>query len=549
MDLPIIKKNYTIKERTHPNQKVCAHCNNYLMGYLEWENGTKFDSWELVHVLTKYCDECKKKVLNKNKKPKPNPQRYCKECNIPIQKGRHRCDPCNKEVIRIKKSLFDKNKRPLYNGFTREQENSFLQQCVSSGIDTTGLIQKEYKRIGKKSRSASWIIGRLKELGLYKKPDMNRSIQIRDRELREQTYKLISDLGFTLHTDNIKRKDIKVKCNECNTILNWYNMYRKGCTKCKAKLKREQKEKTKSEIRDNKNSAKIKEYTSRVETLKEFIHSDRYKEYNSWKETPVIKEYTFYNSISGIECRDKELTYKIQWINYYHYKNSSVCPDKPIKRGYKICNVCVEHKPIKEFNTNSKASSQCKECAKIYRREHLAPIEREKMKEKYKNDPVHRLNHCVRSYVHAAMKGRLKTKRTKEILGIEWNEFRGYVEDRFEAWMSWDNHGIGEGKWALQHIIPRDFAIDEKEIYLLNHYQNFVPMCAIENGILKNRILVEQLNEWHNTDKGIQKIIKRNMDSLISEIEFNKILPTIVREIDTNKIKQSEQKLTKWFSY
>jgi hypothetical protein len=74
-------------------------------------------------------------------------------------------------------------------------------------------------------------------------------------------------------------------------------------------------------------------------------------------------------------------------------------------------------------------------------------------------------------------------------------------------------------------------------------------MCAIENGILKNRILVEQLNEWHNTDKGIQKIIKRNTDSLISEIEFNKILPTIVREIDTNKIKQSEQKLTKWFAY
>jgi hypothetical protein len=420
-----------------------------------------------------------------------------------------------------------------------------LQQCVSSGIDTTGLIQKEYKRIGKKSRSTSWIIGRLKELGLYKKPDMNRSIQIRDRELREQTYKLISDLGFTLHTDNIKRKDIKVKCNECNTILSWYNMYRKGCTKCKAKLIREQKEKTKSEIRDNKNSARIIDCTSKVETLKEFVYSDRYKEYTKWNQTPVHKEYIWYNSKNCKEYTDIDLTYKIQSINYYEYKTSSRCPDKT-NEGLKICNHCKEHKAVTQFG---KGYSGCKECHKEYRRINLLPNEMKRIRQRYKTDPVFRLNNCVRSYVHAAMKGRLKTKRTKEILGIEWDEFRRYVEDRFEAWMSWDNHGIGEGKWALQHIIPRDFAIDEKEIYLLNHYQNFVPMCAIENGILKNRILVEQLNEWHNTDKGIQKIIKRNMESLISEIEFNKILPTIVREIDANKIKQSEQKLTKWFSY
>ena len=545
MDLPIIKKNYTIKERTHPNQKVCAHCNNYLMGYMEWKNGTKFDSWELVHLLTKYCDECKKKVINKNKKPKPNPQRYCKECNTPVAKGKHRCDPCNKEVIRIKKSLFNKNKRPLSNGFAREQETQFLQQCVSSGIDTTGLIQKEYKRIGKKSRSTSWIIGRLKELGLYKKPDMNRAIAIRDMELREQTYKLINPIQFTLYTDAIHRRDIKVKCNECNTIVSWYTMCRSGCNNCISKERIQKRTQNEIEIRDNKNSARIKEYTSRIETLKEFIHSDRYKEYTNWKETPVIKEYTFYNSKYSIEYRDNELTKELDRINYYVYKTANAnCPDKPIKKGYKICNVCIEHRPIKEFKGN-----QCKECAKEYRRIHLLPNEMKRMKERYKTDPVFRLNNCVRSYVHAAMKGRLKTRRTKEILGIEWDVFRRYVEDRFESWMSWDNHGIGEGKWALQHIIPRDFATNEKEIYLLNHYRNFVPMCATANGILKNRILVEQLNEWHNTDKGIQKIIKRNIDSLISEIEFNKILPTIVREIDTNKIKQSEQKLTKWFAY
>ena len=505
-----------------PQKRFCSNaCSNRWHSLNRWKSG-KAQKWN-----------------------RPNPQRYCKECNIPIQKGRHRCDPCNKEVIRIKKSLFNKNKRPLYNGFTREQETQFLQQCVSSGIDTTGLIKKEYKRIGKKNRSTGWILSRLKELSLYKTPDRDRSIAIRDRELREQTYKLINPIQFTLYTDAIHRRDIKVKCNECNTIVSWYAMRRVGCNNCISKERIQKRIQNEIEIRDNKNSARIIEYTSRIETLKEFIHSDRYKEYTNWKETPVIKEYTFYNSVSGIECRDNELTKELDRINYYVYKTAhAICPDKPKETDYKICNVCIEHKPLKEFKGN-----QCKECAKEYRRINLLPNEVKRMRERYKNDPVFRLNNCVRSYVHAAMKGRLKTKRTKEILGIEWNEFRMYVEDRFESWMSWDNHGIGEGKWALQHIIPRDFATNEKEIYLLNHYRNFVPMCATANGILKNRILVEQLNEWHNTDKGIQKIIKRNIDSLISEIEFSKVLPDIVREIDTNNIKRSEQKLTKWFSY
>jgi hypothetical protein len=115
------------------------------------------------------------------------------------------------------------------------------------------------------------------------------------------------------------------------------------------------------------------------------------------------------------------------------------------------------------------------------------------------------------------LKGKyVKTKRTKEILGIEWDEFREYIEDRFEDWMTWDNHGQGNGKWALQHIVPRDFVISEEELYVVNYYKNFIPMCAIENGILKNRILKEQLNDWHLENKSIQQIIKRNTDRVLN---------------------------------
>jgi hypothetical protein len=327
-------------------------------------------------------------------------------------------------------------------------------------------------------------------------------------------------------------------------------MYRKGCTKCKVKLIREQKEKTKSEKQDKINSAKIIEYTSRVETLKEFIHSDKYKEYTNWKETPVYKEYRFYNTKYSIEYRDNELTKELDRINYYVYKTAhAICPDKPNKKGLKICNICGEHKPINEFNTNSNKRNGCKECAKEYRRINYLPNERLNKRERYKGDPVYKLDMVCRTHLYGALKGKKKSKKRIDIIGVTPFELKQYIEDRFESWMSWDNWGIGEGMWQVQHIIPRDFAINEKEIYLINHYKNLIPMCATANGILKNRIVKEQLNEWHNTDKGIQKIIKRNKSSIITETELKRVLPIIVREIDTNKIKRSEQKLTKWFAY
>lgn len=129
----------------------------------------------------------------------------------------------------------------------------------------------------------------------------------------------------------------------------------------------------------------------------------------------------------------------------------------------------------------------------------------------------------IRTYIYGALKGKPKSKLTKDILGITTKEFRKYIEDRFEDWMSWNNHGIGEGKWALQHIVPREFATNETEIYLLNYYKNLIPMCAIDNGILKNRILKDQLNEWHSSDAGIQRIIKRNKNNIITELQLDKI--------------------------
>jgi hypothetical protein len=417
-------------------------------------------------------------------------------------------------------------------------EELLLKEYIQNGITITSDIIKELNKVGI-SRSPAFILKHLKRLGIYQYPNMDLVIHNRDKGEREKRQKIAEGRGFSI-INNDTRVKAKVECNQCHTTISYITMVSNGCYQCKLN----QKTKTKFEIRDKINSAKIIDYTNRVNILNQFIHKELYKEYTSWNKTPVHKEYVWYRGTNSKEYKNKELDYSIDCINYYYYKSTNTpCPDKTTK-GYKICNYCKVSKPINQFNRNT-----CKPCAKEYRRIHILPNEIKKTRERYKTDPVFKLDSICRAYLYGALKGKKKSKKTIDIIGVTPFELKQYIENRFESWMSWDNWGIGEGMWQVQHIIPRDFAINENEIYLINHYKNLIPMCAIENGILKNRIVTEQLTEWHNTDKGIQKIIKRNKDSIITESELKKVLPIIVREIDTNRIKQSEQKLTKWFAY
>jgi hypothetical protein len=86
----------------------------------------------------------------------------------------------------------------------------------------------------------------------------------------------------------------------------------------------------------------------------------------------------------------------------------------------------------------------------------------------------------------------------------------------FEPWMTWDNHGHGIGKWALQHIIPKTYAETEDDIYRLNYYKNLMPMDFSDNGALHDRILRYQLNEWHydNCSDFLDKYKDRILESM-----------------------------------
>ncbi len=82
--------------------------------------------------------------------------------------------------------------------------------------------------------------------------------------------------------------------------------------------------------------------------------------------------------------------------------------------------------------------------------------------------------------------------------------------------MNWDNHGFGEGKWVIQHIIPKVFAKSEQDVYILNYYKNLMPWGYSENSKWKDKILVNQLNEWHY--QNCLELIKMNEDKIRFEM-------------------------------
>ncbi len=112
-------------------------------------------------------------------------------------------------------------------------------------------------------------------------------------------------------------------------------------------------------------------------------------------------------------------------------------------------------------------------------------------KNRIKNDPLYKLIYSIRRNISISIKGKGYTKKSKtqEILGCSFDEFKTYLESKFESWMSWDNKGLYNGEfnfgWDIDHIIPISSATTEGEVFKLNHYTNFQPLCSKINRDLK----------------------------------------------------------------
>lgn len=115
----------------------------------------------------------------------------------------------------------------------------------------------------------------------------------------------------------------------------------------------------------------------------------------------------------------------------------------------------------------------------------------EKVKIKKELNPLYKLTENIRSNIGNSFltNGYKKNSKTHQILGCTFEEFFIYLESRFESWMNWGNKGKYNGEfnygWDLDHIIPISSAKTEEDIYKLNHYTNFQPLCSHINRDIK----------------------------------------------------------------
>lgn len=110
-------------------------------------------------------------------------------------------------------------------------------------------------------------------------------------------------------------------------------------------------------------------------------------------------------------------------------------------------------------------------------------------KERAKIDPVYRMKVHMRKLMIKALNGTSKSKNTEEILGCSYSEFKEYIEDQFEDWMTWDNKGLYNGDfnygWDIDHIVPLCTAKSPEDVVSLNHYTNLRPLCSHINRNIK----------------------------------------------------------------
>ncbi len=206
-----------------------------------------------------------------------------------------------------------------------------------------------------------------------------------------------------------------------------------------------------------------------------YIKSKGYK-YQTKKSKDEISEYN-----REYNLKNKEII-SINKKNYYQ-KNKSIILD--CRKIHRECN--------KEYYKNySKTYREDNfEALKIYRREYEI--------NKKKIDPLYNLKSHLRVLIKNNLnnKGYIKESKSQEILGCSFEEFKIYLESKFEDWMTWENRGLYNSElnygWDIDHIIPLSSAKTEEDLIKLNHYTNLQPLCSYVNRVIKrDKIEYEQ---------------------------------------------------------
>ena len=137
-------------------------------------------------------------------------------------------------------------------------------------------------------------------------------------------------------------------------------------------------------------------------------------------------------------------------------------------------------------------------------------LERDKLKAK--NNPSIRLLKSLRARIRNLLAGTNKSKSTIKLLGCCRETFKQYLECFFAPGMSWDNYGLGPGKWHIGHIIhcsEFDLRLPEEQAKCF-HYSNMRPEWEQDNlsknDILPNGKRARNTPRIFKSEKGLKEV-------------------------------------------
>lgn len=234
-----------------------------------------------------------------------------------------------------------------------------------------------------------------------------------------------------------------------------------------------------------------KDYTESRKYIDKYLHPNNIKTCTNCQ----IEKHTleFYNSsftFDGLNCRCMSCVDQYYQNNKDKSKNSS--------KQWRIDNLEKSKETAKKWQSENR--DYIAEKNKIYReknRETLNEKRKKWLKNKMESDSLFKLKEIVRKRIKNTFKQNIdgvfsKSVLTEDILGCAFEDFKIHIESQFLNWMSWENYGNVCGteleyscSWDLDHIIPISYAKTEEEIYMLNHWSNFQPLCSKVNRDIK----------------------------------------------------------------
>lgn len=145
------------------------------------------------------------------------------------------------------------------------------------------------------------------------------------------------------------------------------------------------------------------------------------------------------------------------------------------------CCQCAKDYDKKKYYDNKEELLEKNRRWRVENREKLAEYRRERRK----TDPLERLRNTVRNQLFRTLSSKRKTTKTSILMGYNVVDLKEHIESLWEPWMNWDNYGLGEGCWVIDHIKPVKAFFDDgiTDIKVINSLDNLQPLCWRENMI------------------------------------------------------------------